>query len=112
MRSQPKAAFGDQRFPPLTAAELDGLTLSVSVLTPPVPMRFTGEADLLAQLRPGVDGLIIEDCGRRALFLPAVWEQLPDPAHFLAHLKAKAGMPIDHWSPHFKASRFQAVEVK
>ncbi|MGE5514398.1 MAG: AmmeMemoRadiSam system protein B [Bacteroidota bacterium] len=107
-----KAAFGDPRFAPLSADELDGLSLSVSVLTPPVPMRFTSESDLLSQLRPRIDGLIIEDGGRRALFLPAVWEQLPDAAEFLAHLKAKAGMPIDHWSPHFKASRFQAVEVK
>ncbi|NFV80485.1 AmmeMemoRadiSam system protein B [Magnetospirillum aberrantis] len=107
-----KAAFADPRFPPLSAAELDPLTLSVSVLTPPVPMRFESEMDLLGQLRPGIDGLIIEDGGRRALFLPSVWEQLPDPAQFLAHLKHKAGMAIDHWSAHFKASRFQAVEVK
>lgn len=107
-----KAAFGDPRFAPLTAPELDGLTLSVSVLTPPVPMRFTSELDLLNQLRPGVDGLIIEDGGHRALFLPSVWEQLPDPAQFLAHLKAKAGMRVDHWSNKFKASRFEAMEVK
>lgn len=107
-----KAAFTDPRFPPLTLEEVDGLELSVSVLTAPVPMRFTTEADLLSQLRHRVDGLIIEDAGRRALFLPAVWDQLPDAAHFLAHLKHKAGMAVDHWSPHFKASRFQAVEVK
>ncbi|MBC7950874.1 MAG: AmmeMemoRadiSam system protein B [Rhodospirillaceae bacterium] len=107
-----KAAFQDPRFPPVTPEEMDGLELSVSVLTPPVPMRFMNEADLLAQLRPRVDGLIIEDGGKRALFLPSVWEQLPDAAHFLAHLKHKAGLAVDHWSPHFKASRFQAVEVK
>jgi len=107
-----KAAFQDPRFPPVTAEELAMLDLSVSVLTPPTPMRFTDEADLLAQLRPRVDGLIIEDGGHRALFLPAVWEQLPDPAQFLAHLKHKAGLAVDHWSNRFKASRFQAVEVK
>ncbi|MBX9635875.1 MAG: AmmeMemoRadiSam system protein B, partial [Magnetospirillum sp.] len=106
-----KAAFADPRFPPVTPEEWDDLELSVSVLTPPVPMRFMSETDLLAQLRPRVDGLIIEDGGKRALFLPSVWEQLPDPAHFLAHLKHKAGMALDHWSPHFKASRFQAVEM-
>lgn len=106
-----KAAFSDPRFPPLARAELDGLELSVSVLTPPTPMTFTDEADLLAQLRPRVDGLIIEDAGRRALFLPSVWEQLPDRRQFMAHLKRKAGLPADHWSPGFKASRFQAVEV-
>jgi AmmeMemoRadiSam system protein B/AmmeMemoRadiSam system protein A len=107
-----KAAFRDPRFPPLAERELEGLTLSVSVLTPPVPMHFADEADLLAQLRPGIDGLIIEDHGRRALFLPSVWEQLPDKRQFLGHLKSKAGMPPAHWSPTFAASRFLAVEVK
>jgi AmmeMemoRadiSam system protein A len=106
-----KSAFKDPRFPPLRPEELDGLTLSLSVLTPPVPMTFKDQEDMLGQLRPRVDGLIIEDGGRRALFLPSVWEQLPDKHQFLAHLKAKAGMPTDHWSPHFKASRFQAVEI-
>ena len=56
------AAFRDWRFPRLALDELAGLDLSVSVLTPPQPMTFAGEADLLAQLRPGIDGLIIEDC--------------------------------------------------
>jgi AmmeMemoRadiSam system protein B/AmmeMemoRadiSam system protein A len=107
-----KAAFKDPRFPPLRPEELPGLDLSVSVLTPPVPMTFADQADLLAQLRPRIDGLIIEDGGRRALFLPSVWEQLPDKGQFLAHLKQKAGMPVNHWSTGFKASRFQAVEIK
>ncbi|MDO8605969.1 MAG: AmmeMemoRadiSam system protein B [Phaeospirillum sp.] len=106
-----KAAFRDPRFSPLTAGELDDLDLSVSVLTPPVPMRFADEAELLARLRVRVDGLIIEDDGRRALFLPSVWEQLPDKRAFLGHLKAKAGMPVNHWSPNFRASTFQAVEI-
>jgi AmmeMemoRadiSam system protein B/AmmeMemoRadiSam system protein A len=106
-----KAAFKDPRFPPLRPEELEGLDLSISVLTPPVPMSFADEADMLAQLRPRTDGLIIEDGPRRALFLPSVWEQLPDRRQFLAHLKAKAGMPADHWSPGFRASRFQAVEI-
>lgn len=107
-----KAAFKDPRFPPLTRDELEGLDLAVSVLTPPTALSFTGQDDLLAQLRPRIDGLIIEDSGRRALFLPSVWEQLPDKQAFLRHLKAKAGLAADHWSPNFAASRFQAVEVK
>ena len=85
------AAFRDWRFPRLDLLELEGLTLSVSVLTPAAPMHFTGEADLLAQLRPGVDGLIIEDAGRRSLFLPSVWEELPDRRHFLISLKRALG---------------------
>lgn len=107
-----KAAFQDPRFPPLTAEEWPEVELSVSVLTPPVPMNIRDETDLLAQLRPGIDGLIIEDHGHRALFLPSVWEALPKPKEFLGQLKRKAGMAEDHWSPHFKASRFLAVELK
>ena len=106
------AAFRDLRFPRLDLLELEGLTLSVSVLTPPAPMRFTGEADLLAQPRPSVDGLIIEDAGRRSLFLPSVWEEVPDARQFLALLKLKAGLPADYFSPRLAASRFRTIEVK
>ncbi|MEO0034760.1 MAG: hypothetical protein RLZZ501_783 [Pseudomonadota bacterium] len=105
------AAFRDSRFPPLADGELPGLDLAISVLTPPEPLRFADEADLLAQLHPRRDGLIIEDQGRRALFLPVVWEQLPEPRAFLAHLKLKAGLAAGHWSPGFRASRFAAVEI-
>jgi MEMO1 family protein len=106
------AAFRDWRFPRLELQELKGLALSVSVLTPPVPIRFTDEADLLAQLRPGVDGLIIEDAGQRSLFLPSVWEEVPNPRQFLALLKLKAGLPAEHFSPRFAAQRFRSIEVK
>jgi AmmeMemoRadiSam system protein A len=106
------AAFRDWRFPWLGLDELCGLDLSVSVLTVPVPMAFAGEADLLAQLRPGIDGLIIADAGRSALFLPNVWDELPDPRQFLATLKLKAGLPATHFSPGFSAKRFRSIEVK
>ena len=106
------AAFKDPRFPPLQLLEQQGLELSVSVLTPPAAMRFEGEADLLAQLRPGIDGLIIEDGGRRSLFLPSVWEELRERRQFLAALKLKAGLAADHFSPRFTASRFRSIEVK
>lgn len=106
------AAFCDWRFPRLGLLELAGLELSVSVLTPPAPMRFADEADMLAQLRPGVDGLIIEDLGRRSLFLPSVWEEVPDPRHFLTALKLKAGLHAEQFSPGFRAHRFRSIEVK
>lgn len=105
------AAFRDPRFAKLAAAEIDGLSLSVSVLSAPSPMQFAGETDLLGRLRPRVDGLIIEDAGRKALFLPAVWETLPDPKTFLGHLKIKAGLKAEHWSGGFKAWRFVAEEI-
>ncbi len=106
------AAFRDWRFPQVGLLEIPGMDLSVSVLTPPAPMTIASEADLLAQLRPGIDGLIIADAGRRALFLPSVWEELPDRRHFLITLKRKAGLRDDHFSPGFTAHRFRSIEVK
>lgn len=106
-----KAAFRDPRFNPVGADEYDSLHLSISVLSPQSPMTIADEADLLHQLRPGIDGLVIADGGHRALFLPSVWEQLPDPKQFLAHLKQKAGMPQGHWSTGFRANRFIAEEI-
>ena len=105
------AAFRDRRFSPLKSEELAGLELSISVLSAAAPMDVIDEADLLRQLRPKTDGLIIEDQGRRALFLPSVWEGLPKAENFLKQLKAKAGMEADHWSANFKAWRFVAEEM-
>jgi AmmeMemoRadiSam system protein A len=102
------AASRDPRFPPVTLEDLPELTLSVSVLTTPVPMTFTDQTDLLSQIRPGVDGLIFMDAGRRGLFLPQVWESLPSAPAFLAHLKQKAGLPLDHWSGSVRVERFEA----
>ena len=107
-----RAAFRDPRFPRLGPDERDGLDLSVSVLTRPEAMRFRDQGDLLAQLRPGEDGLIIADGRARALFLPSVWEQLPMAENFLAQLKLKAGLAADHWSAAFRAHRFGAAEIK
>lgn len=106
-----RAAFRDPRFAPLAADEADALNIHISVLSAARPMTFSDEADLLAQLRPGRDGLIIGDKGRRALFLPSVWAQLPDPHMFLNHLRAKAGLAADHWSATFEALRFVAPET-
>jgi hypothetical protein len=106
-----RAAFRDPRFPGLASGERQGLDLSLSVLSPSSPMTFAGEDDLLAQLRPGTDGLIIADAGRRALFLPSVWEQIKEPVAFLKHLKVKAGLAADHWSTGFQAFRFVTQEV-
>lgn len=106
-----RAAFHDPRFPRLTAAEIDGLVIHVSVLSRPEPFPVRDEADLLRRIRPGVDGLILSDYGRRALFLPSVWEQLPDPAAFIGHLKAKAGWPQDYWSSTLTVQRFTTRQV-
>ena len=100
------AAFKDGRFPKLKRKELDDLSFSVSVLSPPQSMTFAREPQLLAELRPGVDGLIIQGGEHRALFLPQVWESLPEPKQFLGQLKLKAGLTADYWSKDFKAWRF------
>jgi AmmeMemoRadiSam system protein A len=100
------AAFEDPRFPELRPDELPKLEIFISVLSPPEPMRFNSEEDLLAQVRPGVDGLILQFHQYRATFLPAVWESLPDPDLFLTQLKRKAGLPLDFWSPELRVERY------
>lgn len=91
------AALHDPRFAPLSARELDDTVVEVSVVSAPAALPVADEAELLARLRPGVDGVVLSACGRRATFLPQVWEQLPDPADFLARLRRKAGLPADYW---------------
>lgn len=101
-----KAAFGDPRFRPLTAAEAERIEVSVSVLSTPRPIAAAGEDALVAALRPDVDGLIIQDGGKRSIFLPSVWSGIPDPRAFLHQLQRKAGLRPGHWSDGFRASRF------
>jgi hypothetical protein len=91
------AAFRDPRFPPLTQEEWERVKLEISILTKPQPVRFSDEADLLAKLRPGVDGVIVKKSFQQATFLPQVWEQLPDKEDFLEHLCLKAGLPAEAW---------------
>jgi AmmeMemoRadiSam system protein A len=102
-----RAAFHDPRFAPLTRDELTDLEIHISVLGPLEPMQFESEADLLSQLRPKADGLVIEDGPHRATFLPDVWESLRDPQSFLCELKQKAGLSSNHWSRSFKAWRYK-----
>ncbi len=102
------AAFKDPRFPPLEARELEALEIHLSILTPAEPVSFSSEQDLLSQLRPGIDGLILQEGHRRGTFLPSVWESLPKPEQFLRHLKQKAGLPPDYWSNNIKIYRYQA----
>ena len=86
------AAFRDPRFPPLAAGEFALTIVQVAVLSPATALEFGSEDDLYAQLRPGSDGLIIEHRGRRATYLPSVWETLPQPRAFVSELRRKAGI--------------------
>jgi len=105
------AAFLDPRFSPLGAEELPSLALHVSILGPQQPLEVATEEELLARLRPGVDGLVIEEGALRATFLPAVWSQLPSPRAFLEHLKHKAGLPAGYWSETIRVSRYEVEEI-
>lgn len=106
------AALRDPRFAPLTAAELPRTRVEVSILSPAEPMRFADEQDALRQLRPGVDGVILEYGWHRATFLPQVWEQLPEAWQFVAHLKRKAGLSADFWSDEVKLFRYTVEKFK
>ncbi len=105
------AAFQDSRFPPLRETEASDLDIHISILTPATEMSFTSEADLIRQLKPGIDGLILEDGFHRGTFLPSVWESLPEPKDFLQHLKLKAGLPRHYWSNSIKVSRYTTVSI-
>lgn len=106
------AAFEDPRFAPVTAEEWPELTLSLSILTPPRPFPVTDRNDLLNQLRPGVDGLILREGRRSATFLPSVWESLPTPQLFVEHLLRKGGWPKDSWSNHINVFRYEAESIE
>jgi AmmeMemoRadiSam system protein A len=103
------AAFRDSRFPPLASDELAQLHIEVSILSVPEPIDCNSETDLLAQLVPAEDGLLLEDGDRRVTFLPKVWDRLDDPAVFVRHLKEKAGWPADYWSTTMRAHRYRTV---
>ncbi len=105
------AAFRDRRFSPLRRDEEPKLALKISILSPPEPIAFTSEAELLAQIQPGVDGLILEEGPHRGTFLPAVWETLPDSTQFLRHLKRKAGLEEHYWSDGLRVQRYRAEEI-
>ncbi len=100
------AAFSDPRFPAVGQSEFKQLEYHISVLSDTRPMQFDSEDDLLQQIRPGIDGLVLEEDGYRGTFLPSVWEQLPGKEEFLLHLKQKAGLPTSYWSNTLKVSRY------
>lgn len=106
------AASSDPRFPRLTAEELPGLGLSLSLLTPDVPVAAATEAELLQALRPGRDGVVLVEGSHRGLFLPQMWEEIQSPAEFMAWLKRKAGLPQTYWSATVRVSRFETLSVK
>lgn len=102
------AALHDYRFEPVAPFELQELHIEISILTPAQPLRFDGPEDLLQQLEPGRDGVILRVGVRSATFLPQVWEKLPDKRQFMTQLALKAGCAPDAWrSPEAKVEVYQ-----
>jgi AmmeMemoRadiSam system protein A len=104
------AAFRDPRFAPLVAAELEETSVEVSLLSTSERVEVATEDELLARLRPGVDGLILQFGWHRATFLPQVWEHLVERREFLSELKRKAGLPADFWSPALNVFRYEVTK--
>ena len=104
------AAFEDARFPSLRLEEWKDLDIKISVLSRAEPIEFHSEKDLIAQLHPGIDGLILTEGCQRGTFLPSVWSDLSNPDTFLEHLKKKAKLPADYWSDTIRVERYRTIE--
>jgi AmmeMemoRadiSam system protein A len=105
------AALEDPRFPPVRPEELSGIEIEISRLTQPQSLQYQEAADLLKRLRPGVDGVILQDGWQRATFLPQVWDKIPDKAEFLDNLCAKMGAAPNTWrNKHLEVKTYQVQE--
>lgn len=100
------SAFNDSRFAEIDWEDYARLEIQISILSPAVPVNFQSETELLNQLRPGVDGLILAAEGKRATFLPSVWESLRTPREFWQNLKRKAGLSPTYWSDDIEVQRY------
>ncbi len=106
------AAFSDPRFKPVTEQEIEELSIAVSLLSEPEKMHFKDEEDLLQQIKPYKDGIIIKDGRYQAVYLPSVWKELSDKKQFLNSLKMKAGLSPDHFSKTFEVYRFNCGYIE
>jgi AmmeMemoRadiSam system protein A len=111
VRSALSAAFSDPRFSPVDPREFPEFDLHISLLSRPAALAILTEADLVAAVRPGIDGLILSDESHQGVYLPSVWEQVATPREFVRRLKQKAGFAPDHWSPWLRVERFTAESI-
>jgi AmmeMemoRadiSam system protein A len=108
-----QAALSDYRFIPVQPAELPQIEIEVSVLSAPAPLDYAAPDELLRQLRPHVDGVVLRQGLSRATFLPQVWESVPEPEQFLAMLCEKLGLPPDAWRrQHLAVETYQVEEFR
>ncbi len=94
------AAFYDPRFSKVQPHELEGMAIEIAILSSLKRIEYQGETELIEALKPMVDGVLIREEGKRATFLPKVWEKIPEPSLFLGLLCRKMGVPEDHWRTH------------
>ncbi|MGH8727141.1 MAG: AmmeMemoRadiSam system protein A [Burkholderiales bacterium] len=111
-RNAVAASTRDPRFTPLTRDEYEMISIEVSLLSALEAILCRDESDALARLRPKIDGVFLEHEGKRATFLPQVWEALPEPVEFLAQLKAKAFLPPGFWSNDLRLWRYTVRKWK
>lgn len=105
-RNAVAAALRDDRFRPLRPSEVGEVEIEVSLCSPLTEIEFETEAEALAQLRPRVDGIVLEAGAARGAFLPQVWDKVPDRARFMTELKRKAGLPPRFWSADLRLYRY------
>lgn len=105
------AAFGDPRFPPLSASEFDEIELEISLLSVPEPLEYSTPEDLRSKVQAGKDGIILRLDGYQATFLPQVWEQLPSFELFFSHLCEKAGLRGHCLQEHPEIHRYHVEKI-
>ena len=106
------AAMHDTRFKPLSKDELQKIDFSISLLTDFEKIEYTSYDDLLDKIKPGEDGILINDGERKGIFLPSVWDLIPNKDDFITQLKIKAGLSPSYWSDEMKIFKFKTVEIK
>lgn len=105
------ASRDDTRFEPIDFSDLPGLSIHLSILSPPEPMQVSDEEDLAKQLQPGVDGAILETNHQRGTFLPSVWDQCNGSRDFVRALKRKTGIPPADWPDDLRVFRYTVESI-
>ncbi|WP_299798463.1 AmmeMemoRadiSam system protein A [uncultured Shewanella sp.] len=100
------SAFKDNRFAPLLASQMERLTIEISLLSPLTQLTVHDEAELLRYLTDHPYGVVLSDPFHRSVYLPQVWEQLPQPREFIRELKCKGGWSADYWSGDMRVEIF------
>ena len=106
------AAFADPRFNKLTKEEFEKTKIEISLLSVPKALEYSDFKDLEEKLIPKVHGVILELDGKRATFLPQVWEQLPTFNEFMVQLCKKAKLDPSKLRALPKIQTYEAKKIK